>query len=53
MIILNLLVKKLNSLGKCQKAEPRGRLRKTEVKAKWKIVTSHTARRSFGANLYK
>lgn len=38
---------------KISKGLTKGGLRKTEVKEKWDMVTSHTARRSFATNLYK
>ncbi len=38
---------------KVSKGLTKGGIRKTEVKEKWDMVTSHTARRSFATNLYK
>lgn len=35
------------------KSITRGGIRETEIYKKWKLVSSHTARRSFASNLYK
>jgi integrase len=39
--------------GKISKSITKGGKRITEVKEKWEMVSSHTARRSFATNLYK
>jgi len=45
--------KKAEFSGKVSKSMTKGGKRTTEVKEKWEMVTSHTARRSFATNLYK
>jgi integrase len=45
--------KKAEFKAKISKSLTIGGHRKTEVKEKWEMVTSHTARRSFATNLYK
>jgi integrase len=45
--------KKAEFFGKVSKSRTEGGKRKTKVKEKWEMVTSHTARRSFATNLYK
>ena len=45
--------KKAEFFEKITKSRTEGGIRRTEVKEKWKMVSSHTARRSFATNLYK
>ncbi|WP_299581750.1 tyrosine-type recombinase/integrase [uncultured Sunxiuqinia sp.] len=45
--------KTANFSEKISKSLTKGGRRETEVKEKWEMVTSHTARRSFATNLYK
>lgn len=50
---IKVVCQKAEFFGKVSKSRTEGGERKTEVKEKWEMVTSHTARRSFATNLYK
>jgi integrase len=45
--------KKAEFKSKVSKSLTKGGKRQTEIKEKWEMVSSHTARRSFATNLYK